>query len=298
MAPTSLQPTAWGLVHRQHGVISRRQLLELGYSRDAIKHRLACGRLRRVARGVYAMRGPDLTQLGCWMAAVLSCGPGAVLSGESAALLWGIRRWPEGPPEVTVPAGAVRCARGVAVRRRDLRERDVTRRLRIPVTSPVLTLIDLAAGLSRDHLEAAINEADKYDLVHPDELRSALDEALPRPGIAALRQTLDRRTFRLSRSKLERRFLPIARRVGLPKPETQAIVNGFEVDFYWPNLKLVVETDGLRYHRTPAEQARDRLRDQAHTAAGLTQLRFTHAQVAFEQKHVESVLGAVAERVR
>jgi very-short-patch-repair endonuclease len=70
-------------------------------------------------------------------------------------------------------------------------------------------------------------------------------------------------------------------------------LNGFKVDFYWPELRLVVETDGLKYHRTPAQQARDRVRDQAHTAAGLTQLRFTHAQVAFEAGHVESVLRRV-----
>ena len=100
--------------------------------------------------------------------------------------------------------------------------------------------------------------------MHPNQLRAALDTQPPRPGVAALRQALDRRTFTLSRSKLERRFLPIARRAGLPKPQTCAWVNGFEVDFYWPQLGLVVETDGLRYHRTAAEQARDRLRDQTH----------------------------------
>ena len=97
---------------------------------------------------------------------------------------------------------------------------------------------------------------------------------------------LDRRTFRLTDSELERRFLPLARAAGLPVPLTRQRVNGFEVDFFWPDLGLVVETDGLRYHRTPAQQARDRLRDQAHTAAGLTPLRFTHAQVRFEPGHV------------
>ena len=74
-------------------------------------------------------------------------------------------------------------------------------------------------------------------------------------------------------------------------------VNGFEVDFYWPDLGLVVETDGLRFHRTPAEQARDRLRDQAHTAAGLTQLRFTHEQVRYEPEYVRKVLAQVASRL-
>jgi very-short-patch-repair endonuclease len=75
-------------------------------------------------------------------------------------------------------------------------------------------------------------------------------------------------------------------------------LNGFKVDFYWPDLGLVVETDGLRYHRTPAQQARDRLRDQAHTAAGLTPLRFTHSQVAYERAHVRRTLAAVGARLR
>ena len=74
-------------------------------------------------------------------------------------------------------------------------------------------------------------------------------------------------------------------------------MNGFRVDFYWPDLGLVVETDGLRYHRTPARQARDRLRDQVHTAAGLTPLRFTHAQVRYEPKHVKRTLAAVGGRL-
>ncbi len=117
-------------------------------------------------------------------------------------------------------------------------------------------------------------------------------------GVAALRETLDRRTFVLTDSELERRFLPIARGAGLPPPETQRMVNGFRVDFYWHELGLVVETDGLRYHRTPAQQAADRVRDQAHTAAGLTPLRFTHAQVRYERRHVEETLRTISQRLR
>ncbi len=102
----------------------------------------------------------------------------------------------------------------------------------------------------------------------------------------------------LSDSEPERRFLPVARTAGLPKPLTRRLVNGFRVDFYWPDLGLVVETDGLRYHRTPAQQAKDRVRDQTHTAAGLTPLRFTHAQIAFEPARVAATLTAVGERLR
>jgi very-short-patch-repair endonuclease len=108
---------------------------------------------------------------------------------------------------------------------------------------------------------------------------------------------LDLQTFTITDSELERRFLRLARAAGLPTPETQAWVNGFRVDFHWPRLGLVVETDGLRYHRTPAQQARDRLRDQAHTAAGLTALRFAGVQVRFEADQVQATLVAVAKRL-
>jgi very-short-patch-repair endonuclease len=90
----------------------------------------------------------------------------------------------------------------------------------------------------------------------------------------------------------------LVRAAGLPQPLTQQHLNGFRVDFYWPELRLVVETDSLRYHRTPSQQTRDRQRDQAHTLAGLTPLRFTHAQIAFEPRPVVAFLRSVAERQR
>ena len=173
-------------------------------------------------------------------------------------------------------------------------QRDLTREYGIPVTTPIQTLIDMSLRLDRTGVERMINEADKYNLVHPPQLREALDARAGEKGAARLRFILDRRTFRLTKEELERRFLPLARKAGLPVPLTGQWVNEFEVDFYWPDLGLVVETDGLRYHRTPAEQARDRLRDQAHTAAGLTPLRFTHEQVRYEPGHVLEVLRATA----
>ncbi len=150
----------------------------------------------------------------------------------------------------------------------------------------------MSLRLDRRGVERMINEADKYNLTHPPQLRKVLDARTGEPGVAKLRFILDRRTFRLTKEELERRFLPLARKAGLPVPLTGQWVNEFEVDFYWPDLGLVVETDGLRYHRTPAEQARDRLRDQTHTAAGLTPLRFTHEQVRYEPEHVLAVLQA------
>jgi very-short-patch-repair endonuclease len=232
------------------------------------------------------------------MAAVLRCGTEAVLSHQSAAALWEIGNERSSRVEISLPASAARRAPGILVHRRaELRPDDLTTRHGIPVTAPICTLVDLAYRLPRTQLEAAINEADKQGLADPERLRSALPAYTGRRGVAALRLVLDRRTFALTDSDLERRFLRIVRSVGLPLPKTQLRVNGFKVDFYWPDLGLVVETDGLRYHRTPAQQARDKVRDQEHLAAGLTPVRFTHEQVRYEPKWVRSTLAAVAARL-
>jgi very-short-patch-repair endonuclease len=298
MAGTTQQLSArrvFALAARQHGVVARAQLADLGLTLRAIEHRLERGRLHRVHRGVYAVGRPHLTRLGELMAAVLACGPSAVLSGDAAAEAYGIRRRRPGPIEVTAPGSHRRIA-GVRVRRRALADEERAVHSGLPVTSVVRTLVDLAPRLAERELEAAVNETDKLDLADPEKLRAALGGMAGQPGVPTLRKLLDRDTFRLTDSDLERRFLRIARRAGLPPPRTQAELNGFRVDFYWPERCLVVETDGLRYHRTPAQQARALRRDQAHMAAGLVPLRFSHAQVAFEPAQVERVLAAAASR--
>jgi very-short-patch-repair endonuclease len=187
---------------------------------------------------------------------------------------------------------------GVRLHRRGgLRPDDVTAHDGIPVTTPIQTLIDLAGEMDDRRLERAVNEADRLELVDPETLLRALDSFPSRRGVARLRALLAGRVFRLTDSELERRFLRLVRGAKLPVPETGTRLNGFAVDFYWPRFGLVVETDGLRYHRTPAQQARDRERDQAHTAAGLTQLRFTHAQVFREPVRVGRTLRAVVRRL-
>ena len=289
---------AWSLARAQHWVITHGQLAELGFSHEAIAHRVRTARLRSLWRGVYAVGPSGPTQRGWWMAAVLASGALAVLSHTSAGALLGINRAPRGPIDVLVPASRTPRHRGIRIRRTNhISADDVTRHDNIPVTAPVRTLIDLSTQLSAPQIERAINEADKLDLIDPETLRVELDGRKGQRGVRALRNVLDRATFALTDSELERRFLRIVRRVGLPSPLTQQHVNGHRVDFYWPDLGLVVETDGLRYHRTPTQQKSDRMRDQAHAAAGLTPLRFTHYQVAFEPEHVKRVLETVAARL-
>jgi very-short-patch-repair endonuclease len=298
MAHRRLQPDAkasWALASKQHGVVARSQLLALGFSPDAIKHRIAKGRLHPLWRGVYAFGRRDIDRRGRWMAAVLSCGPAALLSHRSAAALWSLLP-PTPTLEVAIPSSAVRRRPGIRIYRRSWLTAE-NRRLvdGIPVTDPVSTLIDLAAGAGRVQLERAINEADRLDLIDPEALRAAIDPVPRRPGLGRLRALLDRYTA--TDSGLERRFLSLVRSTGLPPPKTQARVGGFRVDFFWPQLGLVVETDGLRYHRTPAQQANDRQRDQVLAAAGLSTLRFAEAQVRLEPDRVRRTLVAVAHRL-
>ncbi len=134
-------------------------------------------------------------------------------------------------------------------------------------------------------------------MVTSENLLAALDAYPGVRGAGRLRSILAARTFRLTDSELERRFLRIVEKAGLPFPLTRQAVNGFRVDFFWPDIGLVVETDGLTYHRTPSQQARDRVRDQAHLAAGLTPLRFTHAQVRYESGYVGETLTSLMARL-
>ncbi len=290
---------AWELAGRQHGVVARRQLLEMEFNSREIEHRVARGRLHLVMRGVYAVGWPRLTQKRCWMAAVLACGEGAVLSHRSAAALWEIGVEKRGVIDVSVTRRAELKRRGLRVRGRpSLRAERVTSHDGIPVTTPVQTLIDLSTELTPNRVERAVNEADKRDLIDPEALRGVLDHYAGEPGTPLLRRLLDKRTFRLSDSDLEILFRPIAMEAGLPPPLTKQVVNGFEVDFYWPNLGLVVETDGLRYHRTPSTQTRDARRDRTHTLAGMTPLRFTHYEIKHERAKVRLELSRIARIFR
>jgi hypothetical protein len=285
---------AWRLAQAQHGVLTRADLLGLGFTERGIKHRVASGRLHPIAAGVYAVGRPELSTRGRWMAAVLACGSDAVLSHRSAAGLWGIGYEEPGRIDVSIRRRSTLERTGIKVRSRPkLPERSVVSRFGIPVTHPVQTLIDLATELKPMRLERAVNQADVHDLVDPEALRRSLDGYVGMPGVKTLRTMLDRHTFRLSDSDLEILFRPLARAAAFPPPLSKHWVLGYEVDFFFPDHGLIVETDGLRYHRTPAQQARMVKRDQKHTAAGFRVLRFTHWQIAHAPTEVTQVLRAI-----
>jgi hypothetical protein len=284
---------AWALAKRNHNVVTYDELSELGYSHEAIRHRVRTGRLHRKAKGVFAVGSPNLTRHGRWMTAIKSCGPLAVLSSLSAAVLWGIWDTEGRQIHVTVPRDRRPRAAGVKLSRRDLPRGSVTKHHGIPVTTLVQTLVDLAAVLHREHLEHAIGQADAKNLIRVDNLREELERRAGQRGVTVLLAILDRDGFVLAHSKLERLFVPLAAEAGLPRPESQRQLGRHRVDFFWPELNLVVECDSLRYHRTQLQQAEDRQRDHAHLLAGRTFLRFTHHQVAHEPEYVVDVLRRV-----
>jgi very-short-patch-repair endonuclease len=285
----------WALVRRQQRAISRTQLRAFGFSRDAIAHRIERGRLVLEWPGVYRVGPLPLERDGRFMAAVLACGPGAVLSHESAAALLGIRTGGADPIHVSIPANRSAHHDGIEVHRRDPVPPATTFR-GIPVSRPLFTLVDLAATLDRDALERAVNAADVKGLIRADAIVAALAAVPAYPGVAILRDTLAR--YRRTDSDLERRFLALLREHRLPLPETQEHLGRGRIDFHWPELGLVVETDGLTYHRTPIQQLEDRLRDQAHTAAGRTQLRIANLQIRESPAYVAEMLGRVIARLR
>lgn len=288
----------WDLQRRQHGVVTRSQLLARGLSPKAILHRCRSGRLHPLHRGVYAVGRPQLDQRGVWMAATLACGPRALLSHRSAAALWRIVGPLDGPIDVTVPTETRRDRDGIHVHRLAEPEARSAHPLllpyarnvaEIPVTNPVATVVDIATCLTTGRLEAAVNEADHRELVSQEELRSAI-EGWRRPGARQLRNLLDDAAAILATTRLERLFVPLVTEAGLPLPQGQEQLGPNRVDFFWPQLGLIVETDSLRYHRTNFRQSADKRRDNENILRGRLTLRFTHGQICREPGYVRSQL--------
>jgi predicted transcriptional regulator of viral defense system len=175
------------------------------------------------------------------------------LSHTGAGALWRITDPRPGRLHVSVPQSAPRSGDGLIIHRRPSITAHTTTRHGIRVTTPALTLIDLATLLADDELEAAVNAADNRDVIDPETLRRRLDRFPGQRGVARLRRLLDHHTR--ADSPLERRFLRLVRAAGFPEPLTQQwLVDQYRVDFLWPDHDLVIETDSLTYYRTAATQ--------------------------------------------
>jgi very-short-patch-repair endonuclease/predicted transcriptional regulator of viral defense system len=268
----------------QYGVITRAQLAALGLGFGAIDHRVATGRLHRLHRGVYAVGHTALVPLARELAAVLACGPDAVLSHHSAAALWGLRPDPGADIDVTVGrSGASHSRPGLRVHRtRSLDARDIRLRRGIPTTSPARTLVDLAATATQRELERAVDEAQVRGLARRGELLNAVQHAAPgRRGSTLLTQVLrGEGAPTLTRSEAEDRLLGLIAAARLPRPEVNVRVCGHEVDLLWRDSRLVVEVDGYAFHSTRTAFERDRARDADLQAGDFRVLRVTWRQIA------------------
>jgi very-short-patch-repair endonuclease len=278
------------LARRQHGVVSRAQLLALGLGTSAIGEWVGKGRLHRLHRGVYAVGHLNLTRNAHFMAAVLACGDGAALSHFSAAVLWGMLK---GDGEIHVTAPGDRRRPGLRVHRAPLAAAELAKRAGIAVTSPARTLVDLADVAPRRTLERAIDEAEYLRLDC-----TGLAPRRGRSGCGVLMSVLaqHRPGSTRTRTHLEELFIALCDRHHLTRPEVNVYVEGYECDFVWREQRLIVETDGGAAHGTTRAMHLDPTRDADLMVAGWRVWRLPYEQVLREPDTVAAQLIAFGIR--
>ena len=277
-------PTLGEVARRQWGIVTRAQLNEFGLRDRGISEWVRDGRLHRLHRGIYAYGHDRLRIEGRWLAAVLACGPGAALSHRSAALLWEIRQNSSGLVDVTVPSQNGRSERvGIRIHRSArLAADEVTAQRGISVTTLARTLLDLADVVHPQALRRAITEAEyrgRFDLTS---LIAVVERNPGRPG-AKLMRAAEQAGHR-TRSPLEDRFLAFVERWRVEEPESNVWLEGYEVDFLWRGVGLVVELDGAAEHGTRAAVSRDRKKDRVLWRAGFRTMRLTAGALDAEEE--------------
>jgi very-short-patch-repair endonuclease len=268
------------LAGRQHGVVSWAQLARLGITKDAVRRRVRSGRLLHVRDGVFAVGHLGLTADSRRLAAVLACGPRALLSHRAAAELW--RLLPaSAQPEVTVPRGGRRREGIVLHHSRAITREDRAVLRAIPVTTVARTLVDLADVVTEARLAKAVHEAEVQRVFDLEAIECVLERVPGRRGRHRLRRVLVayRPDPHFTRSRAERRFLALCERHGLPTPQTNLWIGDHEVDAYWPDADLVVEVDGGQSHHTRRAFQEDRSRDRHLATLGIQVARVTWADL-------------------
>ena len=274
------------LAVRQHGVVSVGQLRRIGLDANAVARRVAAGHLYRLHGGVYAVGRPALSWRGKYLAAVLACGPGAVLSHWSAGRVLGLTE--RSRLTVTIPqarAGPM----GIEVHRsRMLTPLDVTRLDGIPVTSVARTMLDLAAVASRRELARLVDRAERLRVFDLTAVEEVLSRARGRRGARALRTAVADWRPRDTRSELEESFADMVDASSrLEPPLFNVLVEGergrYEVDALWPAQRVIVELDGFAYHRTRRDRERDAEKDADLELAGYRVVRLTRGDVTIRR---------------
>jgi very-short-patch-repair endonuclease len=288
------------LALRQHGLVSLDQLQSMGLSETAVHKRVSMGRLHRVHQGVYAVGHRLLTKEKRFMAAVLSCGPDAVLSHRSAAVLWGLREDRRASIDVIAPNRRGRTPRGIdAHRDGSLTLVDRTSLHGIPCTSLARTLLDFAAVAPVWELRKAVSEAEVLRLLDHGAVRRLIKRSRGRRGVARLRMLMDdiHPETKRTRSEMERGFLRVCIRAGLPQPEVNVSLDvgdgRLKPDFLWRDAGLIVEADSRRYHDTDSAFQLDRRREQRLQLAGWRVSRCTWEQIEREPRSLAETIRAL-----
>lgn len=284
------------LARRQHAVVRRGQLLAVGMGRRAIAGRLQRGQLHEVHRGVYVVGVRRISSKGRWMAAVLACGEGAVLSHRSAARLW--RLLPSAAETVDVTSARRQARRqGIACHRLPLHDDEWVVEDEIPVTSRFRTIFDLAARVSMRELERAFHEAEARQMTDRVSLPMLLERYPGRRGSRNLRALLGSKApVMITRNDFEEAFLALVDAHGLPRPRMNAAlaIRGrfIEIDAFWEAQRFAVELDSRSIHGTTKLFESDRHRDRILVAEGFRTMRITWQQLQEEPHEIANDLKA------
>ncbi len=262
---------------RQHGLVTIAQLLAAGLDHDAIRRRVAHGRLHRVARGVYAVGHVAISREGTFLAAVFEAGEGAALSHLAVAEHWEVRKYRAPVIDVVVPRGR-RVRTATRIHRTTLHPRDVTTHKGIPVTTIARMCVDLADVLGAYELANVIHEAEFKGLFSLLATQDAMQRANGRHNLRVLQKALELNAAGSAglKSRHEAAFLSMIK--DLPQPLVNTKLNGEEADFHWPAHKLVVEVDGSGHER-PRTQREDERKEAAWRDAGYSVLRLHYRAV-------------------
>ncbi|MGZ4181957.1 MAG: DUF559 domain-containing protein [Solirubrobacteraceae bacterium] len=282
------------LATEQHGIVARRQLLRLGLTRHGVQTRVNTGRLHRIHRGIYAVGYRNPTLKGCWMSAVLACGPDALLSHRAALALWDLRRSESGLIDVTIKGRAGKPGpQGVRVHSTlSLQADDAAAVDGIPVTSLAWTVVDYAGIMNRQQVRYVLEAMERRGLYIGRELDDLLERTPNRKGVKTLRAAIAEMTGPAPwlQSELEAVFRELVRGSDLPDYEANAIVEGECVDALWREERVIVELDGYAFHKSRAQFEADRRRDAKLMVAGYRVLRVTQQRL---QNEPEAVLAEV-----
>jgi len=288
------------LAAAQYGVVERGQLLKMGLSSETVKRQVREGRLHQLYAGVYAVGHTVLSREGHWTAAVLACGPEAVLSHRSAAALWGFRSYSGGYVDVTSHSKS-RSQGSIRRRWARLRPDEVTEHEGIPVTTVPRTLFDLATESTPEVVESCLRQCEYLRLYDPLSLTDLLERHPRRRGNRAVRTALARleETPGESEEGLEEQFLAFLDAHRLPRPHLNPWLevqgHRYRVDCLWPEAKQIVELDSWQAHGTRSAFQSDRTRARQLEAAGYRVTHVTRRQLEHEASALALDLSALLE---